>query len=98
VLEAEPFAPADQPVSRDRIILKDQLGGVDAFIAELLKLAADLKAIAFFGDEQTHPFVPRLGGGVGLDEQGKTLAVDSVRNPGLGTIDHVHVAAAAGYR
>ena len=51
MLEPEALLPADQPVGRNDIVLEHQFGGVDALVAQLLKLAADLKAIAFFGDE-----------------------------------------------
>ena len=51
------------------IVLEHELGGVDALVAELLELAAHLKAIAFFGDEQAHAFVARLRIGIGLDQQ-----------------------------
>ena len=47
-------------------------------IAEFLQLAADLEAIAFFGDEQAHAFVARLGVGICLDQQREALAVDAV--------------------
>ena len=84
-----PLVAADQPVGRDRVVVEDQLGGIDALVAELFELAADREARALLGEEQAHAAVPRLGGRVGLDQQREALAVDAVGDPGLGAVDHV---------
>src|SRR2546430_9453490 len=94
LLEARSLLAADQPVGRNAIIFEHQLGRIDALVAELLELAAHGEAVALLGEEQAHAAVARLRLRVGLDQQCKTLAMDAVRDPGLGAVDHVMIARA----
>src|SRR5690606_30495007 len=57
VTEAEALLTADQILGRNRIVLEDQLGGVDALVAELLELAADGEPRALLGEEQAGALV-----------------------------------------
>ncbi len=94
VLEAQSLLAADQPVGRNPIVLEHQLGRVDALVAELLQLAAHRKAVGFFSEEQAHAAVARLRLRIGLHQQRKALAMDAVRDPGLGAVDHIMIARA----
>ena len=53
------------------VVVEDDLAGVDAAVAELFELAADREAVAFFGDEQAHAAVARLGVGSVLTSSAK---------------------------
>src|SRR5207248_7285510 len=64
-----------------------------ALVAELFQLAADREARSLLGQEKAHAAVARLGRWVGLDQERENLAVDAVRDPSLGAVDHVIAAA-----
>ena len=92
---AKPLAllAADQAIRRHRVILEHQLAGIDALVADLLQLSPDPEAVAFLGEEHRHAAMARLGVGVGLDQQREARTLDAVRDPCLGAVDHVAVAA-----
>src|SRR5262249_22341390 len=92
--EALSFAATDQMLLGDAIVLENQLAGIDALVAEFLQLPADAEAGLFGGNEQAHALVSGLRRRVGLDQQGHARALDAVRDPGLGAVDHVMVAVA----
>src|SRR5207253_2999854 len=51
LLQAAPFDAADQPACRHAVVIEGELAGVDAAVAELLKLALDGKARPLLGEE-----------------------------------------------
>src|SRR5438270_7492554 len=89
VLQAPALLPANQPVGRDFVIRKDQLGRVEPLIAELFELFADREPRPLLGQEEAHAAVARLGGEVRFDQEREDLAVDTVRDPSLGAVDDV---------
>src|SRR5205085_3850663 len=89
VLQAPALLPANQPVGRDFVIREDQLGRVEPLIAELFELFADREPRPLLGQEEAHAAVARIGGEVRFDQEREDLAVDAVRDPGLGAIDDV---------
>src|SRR5205814_9551283 len=62
VLQAPALLPANQPVGRDFVIRKDQLGRVEPLIAELFELFADREPRPLLGQEEAHAAVARIGG------------------------------------
>ena len=90
--KALPFDPADQLIGRNAIILHHQLCAVDRLVAQLVELLAGAETVALVGDEQAHALVARIGGRIGLGEQGKAMAVERVGNPGLCAVKDVIAA------
>ena len=95
MLQSPPLFAADQAVSRDVVVGEDQFGRVDALVAELFQLPAHREPRPLLGEKQAHAAMPRLGGGIGFDQQREDLAVDAVRNPGLGAVDEITLVALA---
>ena len=88
------FLQPDQAVGGYPVVLEDELGGIDALVAELLQLAADTEARPFLGKEEAHAPVARTRLGVGLDQQREAGAVDAVGNPDLGAVHDIIAAVA----
>src|SRR5207237_8207986 len=86
---------ADDVLRAHAVVLEHQLGGVDALVAELLEAAARGEARAFLAEEERHAAMARLGVRVGLGEDREARALDAVRDPGLGAVQHVGVSLAA---
>ena len=96
---------ADQvPLGVQLVVLEDQLGGVDAVVAELFQLASRAESrvglagvrIGLGRDEHGHAPARRRGVRVGLDQQRHGAAFDAVADPGLGAVDAVAVPAGEG--
>ena len=95
MLEPPSFLAADEPILRHEVVLEDELGAVDPLVAELLELAAHREAFPLLREEEAHPPVARRRVRIGLHQEGKALAMDPVRDPGLGTVDDVTRPVAA---
>src|SRR5437879_1453492 len=59
VLQAPALLPANQPVGRDFVIRKDQLGRVEPLIAELFEIFVDRKPRIFMYYDQDHAWITR---------------------------------------
>src|SRR5262245_13165968 len=91
-IEALPLL-ADQVGRGDLEVLEHKLCRVDALVAELLELPRRLEARPLLHHEHRQPPARRLRVGIGADEHGERAALDAVRDPGLGAVDDVAVAA-----
>ena len=78
LMETVALFAADQIVLGHLEVVENELGGIDALVADLLELASDREAVALLGEEQAHALVPGLDIGVGLDQHGKAGALDAV--------------------
>ena len=54
------------------------------------------ESILFGRDHQAHALVTGISLGIGFYKQRKTGAVNTVRDPGLGAVDHIIVTVAHG--
>ena len=91
--ETPPLYTSHQVRSRNTEILKNELGGIYASVAQLFDLLAyEESSAALFYDKATHAFVGRVGPGVSLGEQSVGVAVGTVGHEHLGAIDDVLVA------
>ena len=97
MVEAAALGATHELVGIDAEILEDELRTVDGPVTELADLSADAEPGTLLGDEHAHALVAWLRFRVGLREHGETGAVDAVRDPGLGAVDHVSVAVAASH-
>src|SRR6185503_6761253 len=91
LLEAAAFL-ADEVTRGDAVVLEDELGRVDALVAELLELAACLESRPLLAEEHRHAAVPGLGVGVGLRQDREARPLDAVRDPGLGALQDIRGA------
>ena len=99
VLEPAPFEATDQIRGRHDALVEDQLGRVDALVAELGDRLHDAKArVAFLDDEAGHAPMPRLGLRVGQRQKRQGVALARVRDEELRARDQVVVPAARGDR
>ena len=96
LLEAAALALADEVLARHHALVEHQLAGIDALVAELLELASHPEALALLDQQQAHAAVARPRLRVGLDQHRDDVALDAVADPGLGAVDPVAVAVAAG--
>ena len=90
--EALPLDTTNQVVGGDAVIIEDQLCTVDAVITELLELLASGETLLLGRDEKAHALVTRLGLRICLCQHCKTAALDPVRYPGFGAVEHIIVA------
>src|SRR5690606_12676215 len=96
--EALTFNTADQVLLADRVVLEDDLAGVDGLVAELVDLPDHPEGVALLGDELADALIAGLGLGVGLGDHDENVAVLAVGNEGLGAGDAVPVAGLPGHR
>ena len=95
VLEATALDPAHQICRRHRALLEDQLGGVDALVAELRDRFDHAKArVALLDDEAGHPTVARVGPGIRERQERQRVALAAVGDEELRAADEVLVPAA----
>src|SRR3954467_13148031 len=102
--EAGLLAAEDVP-GRAAVAVEDELGRLDALVAELLDLRRDVEtgvlarplrgARLLLGDEARHAAVARLGARIGLDEHEDERREQAVRDPHLLAVDLVGVAVDA---
>src|SRR5215831_19779734 len=83
-------------IGRQAIVLKDQLGRIDRFVAELGKPPPDRKTFLLWCDEKAHAVVARPSVCIGLDQKRKTGSFRPIGDPGLGAADKVMIAIAPG--
>ena len=97
LLETLALDASDQILRRHGEIGEMQLAGFDAFVSQLVDVAAHRHAgCALLDHESAHAAMSRLRAGIGLGEQQKRVAVPRVGDPHLRAIDAIHVAIARG--
>ena len=94
VLEAFALAPADEVLRRHAEVLKQQLAGFQALVAELVYVAAHREPrLSFLCDKSAHPRVCGLCVFVSLRQYQQDFAAPPVGDPHLRAVYQIVVAA-----
>ena len=94
--EALALHAAEHGGPRHPVVAEGDLAALDALVAELGQVAADLEAGAVLAQQDAHAAVRRVGARVGADQDGQQRAAAGVGDPRLRAVDDVVVAVLHG--
>ena len=74
-------------------MVKHQFGGLDAFVAQLIKGMTNTQAwCALLDEEETHPTMRWPSMRIRACQHCKDAGMDAIRDPQLGTVEHILIA------
>src|SRR5947208_9238528 len=77
--------------------IENKFSGLHPFVTQFFKCAADAHARrALFDKKNAHTAIRRMDGAIGAGQDSKNTGMDAVRNPQLGTIEHIVLAVPHG--
>src|SRR5947199_6569071 len=77
--------------------IENKFSGLHPFVTQFFKCAADTQARrGRFDKKNAHATIRRMDGAIGAGQDSKNTGMDTVRNPQLGTIEHIVLAVPHG--
>ena len=97
LLEAVSLLHPDEIFRRDAYLFEEEFYSLDPLVSQLFDISSHAEArIPFFHDKQAHPLVNRFCLRIGLHQNRKRVAVTSIGDKHLRTVQNVMVAGPPG--